>query len=192
MGIEAEHSPLMERINQRPKIHFIITGGTMDSHWDGKIDSAVPNAQSYLPEYFSLHAMYADFKFTEVCLKDSRSLTGEDTENVLKAIEESDADKIIVTHGTYTMPDTARFLEANLKRKDQVVILTGSYTPLRGFTDSDAPFNLGFAVMATKVLDPGVYIAMNGRIFTPSEVAKRLAEGTFYSVYDRKELGQTS
>lgn len=82
--------------------------------------------------------------FIQVCMKDSRSLTQEDQKNILNVIENATQKKIIITHGTYTMPDTARFLKANLKRNDQTIILTSSMLPIKGFCPSDGPFNLGF------------------------------------------------
>jgi L-asparaginase len=112
-------------------------------------------------------------------MKDSRQLTPEDVKGVCKAIEESPCAKVIITHGTYTMPDSARYLKANLKRTDQTVILTGSMTPLKGYEFTDAPFSLGYAIAQVKTLVNGVYLCMNGRTFTPEEVSKDLSEGRF-------------
>lgn len=170
------------------KIHFIITGGTIDSVWSGAKDTVELSEHSILPEYFNhlqknLKFEYK-FEFTEVCMKDSRALTEEDRKEILKAIEESPSEKIIVTHGTYTMPDTARFLKEKLKRKDQVILLIGSMVPINGFDFSDGPFNLGFAFAQVQVLEPGVYVCMNARVFTPIEVAKNIEEGKFYSTLE--------
>jgi L-asparaginase len=118
-------------------------------------------------------------------MKDSRSFTGSDLQNVLKSVEKSKSKKIIITHGTYTMPDTARFLSANLKRKDQTIILTGSMIPLTGFSPSDAPFNIGYSLASVKTLKPGVYLCMNGEIFSSKEVAKRVSEGRFVSLFNK-------
>ena len=167
----------------KQKIHVVITGGTIDSVWSGAHDTIVVAEHSVLPAYFGNLKLYDELEFTEVCMKDSRQITGADRKNVLKTVEESTATKIIVTHGTYTMPDTAKFLQANLKRKDQTIVFTGSMTPLIGFDKSDAPFNIGFAYSAVKELPTGVYVCMNGKHFTPDEVAKDLAEGKFYSVF---------
>lgn len=174
-------------LNNTGKIHFIITGGTIDSSWSGKSDTAIPNEHSYLPEFFSQMNLYEEREFTEVCLKDSRNLTREDIKKVLGVIETSPNQKIIITHGTYTMPDTARFLQANLNRHDQVIILMGSMTPLKGFEPSDASFNLGYAVSKVQDLKPGIYICMNGKTFSPDEVVKSLSEGKFYSVFSDKQ-----
>ena len=114
-------------------IHFIITGGTIDSFYDGSKDTAVPNKESIIPSFIKSLKLYHGAEFTTVCMKDSRDLKREDLENVLKTIEKSSHDKIIVTHGTYTMPDTARFIKGNIKRDDQTIILTASAIPIQGF-----------------------------------------------------------
>jgi L-asparaginase len=83
------------------------------------------------------------------------------------------------------MPDTARFLATNLKKNKKIVILTGAMIPLTGFSPSDAPFNLGYAIASSKTLKPGIYVCMNGQIFNPNEVAKRISEGRFVSILNK-------
>ena len=122
--------------------------------------------------------------FTQVCIKDSRELTKHDVVNMLKTIEASPHRKIIVTHGTYTMPDTARFLKRHLKRHDQTIVLTGSMIPLEGFSPSDGGFNLGYAVAQMQILPAGIYVCMNGSVFEPDEVQKLLNEGRFVSLFN--------
>lgn len=104
-------------------INVIVTGGTIDSVWMGTKDTAMVSEHSVLPEYFKELERNLKFPFkfvfTEVCMKDSREITEDDRKNMLKNIEESKFTKILVTHGTYTMPDTARYLKSNMKRKDQ-------------------------------------------------------------------------
>ncbi len=166
-------------------IHFIITGGTIDSHYDGSKDTAVPNKESIIPSFIESLKLYHNAEFTTICMKDSRELKREDLETILKTIEESPHDKIIITHGTYTMPDTARFLKANLKRTDQTIILTGSAIPISGFSPSDGPFSLGYAVAKLETLEPGVHVAINGRVFTPEEVMKVMSEARFTSIFNQ-------
>ncbi len=118
-------------------------------------------------------------------MKDSRDITDEDHNNILKAVEESPSKKIIITHGTYTMPDTARFLKAHLKRTDQTVVLTASTIPIKGFSPSNGTFNLGFAVAKSQDLSSGLYICINGYVFTPEEIMKNMSEGTFSSIFNK-------
>lgn len=173
------------------KIHFIITGGTIDSIWGGSKDTVVVAEHSVMPEYFDNLSknlkFYEEIKFSEVCMKDSRAISDEDREKILRVIEESESTKIIVTHGTYTMPDTAHFLEENIKRKDQIIIITGSMVPIKGFDFSDGPFNLGFAFAQVQTLPPGVYVCMNATVFTSQEVAKNIVEGKFYSIFQEEQ-----
>jgi L-asparaginase len=104
----------------------------------------------------------------------------------LETIEKSKFKRFIITHGTYTMPDTARYLKANLKRKDATVILTGAMIPMYNMTNSDGPFNLGFSIASFDHLKKGIYVCMNGRIFEPEEVLKTLYNGRFSSIFGEK------
>jgi len=166
-------------------IHFIITGGTIDSHYDSTKDTAVPNKESVLPDYLKSLKLPDKHIFSHVCMKDSRDLSKTDVRKILKTIEQSKTKKIIITHGTYTMPDTAKYLQANLKNKNKTIILTGSMIPLVGFSPSDAGFHLGFSIAKIKELENGVYVCMNGQIFSPDEVVKQLKDGKFDSVFNK-------
>lgn len=168
-------------------IQILFMGGTIDSRWEGKLDTAVVREESVIPEYLDTLILYARFEYKKICMKDSRHLTQQDIDTLVEAVESSESKRIIITHGTYTMPDTAKYLKANLKRNDQTIIFTGSMIPLRGFESSDAPFNLGFAIAKVEDLSPGIYLAMNGRVFSPDEVVKNLFEGKFFSVFEKKQ-----
>ena len=170
---------------KKEKIHFVITGGTIDSYFHGPSDTVIPYKHSVIPEYMKMIKMYDNVYFTEVCMKDSRSLTKADMRKVLKTVEESKSKRVIITHGTYTMPDTARLLKAGLKRKDQTIIFIGSMVPLQGFSPSDAAFNMGYAIAKTEHSEPGIYVSFNGRMFDPSEVVKMLHEGRFDSIFSK-------
>jgi len=167
-------------------IHFVITGGTIDSYYEPTKDTAVPLNESALPSFLSSLKLYNECEFTTVCMKDSRDLTQDDFGKIAQVVEASKHKRIIVTHGTYTMPDSAKFLNANLKRDDQTIIFTGSMIPLTGFSPSDAPFNIGFTVAKVLDTEPGIYVSMNGRLFSPEEVAKMLKEGRFISLFGEK------
>ncbi|MFQ5647639.1 MAG: asparaginase domain-containing protein [Candidatus Aenigmatarchaeota archaeon] len=171
---------------EKPAIHFILTGGTIDSFYDGTKDTVVPLKHSAIPSYVKNLKIYEKTEFTEVCMKDSRELTREDLKNILKTVEESPHKKIIITHGTYTMPDSARYLKANLKRKDQTIIFTGSMIPLTGFAPSDASFSLGYSIAEVQKLAPGIYVCMNGTVFSPEEVSKLISQGRFISIFGEK------
>lgn len=168
------------------RIQIVMTGGTIDSYYDIRQDTVIPKPESDIPRYIDAIRPYVDISYTTVCMKDSRSLDDADRHKLVETIETSEAQNVIVTHGTYTMPDTARYLGAQLVRRDQSIVLTGSMMPIDGFAMSDAGFNLGFAVSEVQRLESGIYVAMNARIFQPDEVVKELAEGRFNSIFNQQ------
>jgi L-asparaginase len=150
-------------------ILVIITGGRIDSVWDGGIDEIVVAKHSVLPEYFKALKI-AGLEFREICMKDSRALTKEDRKNILRTIQDSSAEKILITHGTHTLVDTVEFLEANLKDNSKTIILTGSSIPLKDFALSDAPFNLGYALAKVEELPAGIYFCTNRKTLRAQEI----------------------
>ncbi|MFA6909107.1 MAG: asparaginase domain-containing protein [Patescibacteria group bacterium] len=167
-------------------IHIIITGGTIDSHYDGSKDTVIPNDTSVIPHFVeSLKLYQGKFEFTTVCMKDSRQLNESDRATILKTIQESPYTKVLITQGTYTLADTARFIKGSMEGTDKVVVLTASMIPLVGFSPSDAPFNLGFAIAKLDDLPAGVYVCVNGHVFNPDEVVKDVPEGRFTSLFNR-------
>jgi L-asparaginase len=171
---------------KKETIPFILMGGTIDSYYESARDTAVPSKKSNVPAYIKGLKLYDKTIFSEICMKDSRSLDQNDLREMLETIEKSKNKRIIITHGTYTMPDSARYLKAHLKRKDQTIVFTGSMIPLIGFSPSDAAFNLGYALAKVEKLEPGIYLCMNGTVFSPEEVAKFISEGRFISISDIK------
>jgi L-asparaginase len=172
-------------MSENNKLHFILTGGTIDSYYDGTKDTAVTNEHSVVPKFINVLKLYEECEFTEVCMKDSRELNEVDRKNILEAVVNSKTKRIIITHGTYTLPDTARYLQAKLKDHGKVIIFVCSMIPLEGFTPTDAGFNIGYAVAKSQELSEGIYVCMNGKIFVPDEVVKILSEGRFGSIYTK-------
>ncbi len=111
-------------------IHIISTGGTIDSAYQGSIDTVVPNRRSAMPEYLRNLRLDRRLRFSTVCMKDSRDLTPTDRQKLVDLCLNSPYRKILITHGTYTMAETAKFLQKNLADTDKVVVITGSLTPL--------------------------------------------------------------
>lgn len=137
-----------------------------------KLDTTI---ESYLTNIVKPHFLYTVVTVAE---KDSRDLDEHDREKLLQSILGSDTDKVVVTHGTFTMKQTAEYLQ-NAGLGTKKVILTGSMIPVAGFAASDAGFNLGFAIGSFETLEPGVYLSMNGGIFRPEEVDKNIEEFRF-------------
>lgn len=103
--------------------------------------------------------------------KDSRDIDESDREKLATAIADTAHQNLVITHGTFTMVQTGLFLkEKNFA--DKKIVLTGSMIPISGFSASDAGFNLGFVIGSFASLESGVYLSMNGGMFTPDEVEK--------------------
>jgi len=166
-------------------IQFIITGGTIDSYYNPIQESTLPNVNSSVPLFIPIMKLYEKCIFTELFMKDSRDITIKDRKKVLDAVEKSKSDRIIITHGSYTVADTAKYLKKNLKKINKVVIFVCAMIPLTGITPTDAGFNLGYAVAKSQDLENGIYVCMNGRVFSAEEVYKILSEGRFGSLYTK-------
>lgn len=166
-------------------IDFIITGGTIDSYYEVTTETTMPNKRSAIPDFIRILRLYEKCRFTTVCMKDSRNLTLSDRRKILAAVKKSISGKIIITHGTYTLPTTAKYIEANLEKTNKTIVFVCSMIPLAGFIPTDAGFNIGYAIAKLQDLPAGIYVCMNGRIFAPEEVFKNIAEGRFGSIYTR-------
>ena len=156
---------------------IITTGGTIDMiYFDDKSDYQIGEPQiSQI-----LHAMQVAFDFEASALMRKDSLHIEDKDRILirDAVTASDARQVLITHGTDSMVETAGVLK---DIPDKTIVLTGALNPAR-FRDSDAIFNIGCAVGAVQSLPPGVYIAMNGKIWDPARVRKNRSENRFESL----------
>ena len=153
---------------------IVTTGGTIDKiYFDDKSDYQVGEPQNGR----ILEELGVAFRFTVIPLlrKDSLHITAEDRELLRAAIAAQPARHVLVTHGTDTMVETAQVLASIA---DKTIVLTGALNPAR-FRGSDAEFNIGTAVGAVQSLPPGVYIAMNGRVWDPRRVRKNVAANRF-------------
>lgn len=158
-------------------ISIIATGGTIDKiYFDAKSEYEVgpPNAIQVLDQ-FNLQVPYT---ITSLMRKDSLDLTDEDRECIAQTVAADPCRKIIITHGTDTMPETARHIISHGGAKNKTVVLTGALLPAM-FSATDAVFNLGCALGAVQKAKPGVYIAMNGKIFMGDKVFKNRELGRF-------------
>jgi L-asparaginase len=114
--------------------------------------------------------------------KDSLDITDEDRQALREFIEKDDASVYVITHGTDTMADTASVLNSI---PGKTIVLTGSLSPAR-FRTTDAVFNIGMAVGAVQSLQAGIYIAMNGQVFSAGEVVKNRSENRFEKISEAK------
>jgi L-asparaginase len=156
---------------------IVTTGGTIDKvYFDDKSDYQVGEPQIGR----ILEELGVAFRFTVIPIirKDSLHITAADRELLRQAIAAQPARHVLVTHGTDTMVDTAKVLALV---PDKTIVMTGALNPAR-FRGSDAEFNIGTAVGAVQCLPPGVYIAMNGRVWDPAKVRKNVAANRFEAI----------
>jgi L-asparaginase len=156
------------------KIKFFTTGGTIDKvYFDAKSEFEVGPPQ-VLEVLKDAHVTF-EYDIESILRKDSLDMTEEDRQLIRQRVEAEACHLVVVTHGTDTMVQTARAL-AGLP--DKTIVLTGSLQPAR-FRVTDAVFNIGTAIGAVQSRPPGVYIAMNGRVFDPNRVRKNLEWNCF-------------
>ncbi len=160
-------------------IRFISTGGTIDKvYFDALSQFEVGDSQL---EYILTEGLVAfDYDVVPLLRKDSLELTDEDRQELRDFIAANDALRFVITHGTDTMVQTAAVISGIAGKS---IVLTGSLSPAR-FKGTDAIFNVGLAVAAVQIVKPGVYIAMNGRVFAADQVRKNRDENRFEAIVE--------
>jgi len=158
------------------KITFIQTGGTIDKDYPRTskgyaFEISEPAVKRILEK---LNPAF-DFEIISAIKKDSMEMTDDDRQKIYDICKELNNDKIIITHGTDTMMETAEKLSSI---KDKVIVITGAMRPER-FTNSDAPINIGVAIGAANVLETGVYIAMHGQVLPWNGITRNMDTGQF-------------
>ena len=161
-------------------IRILVTGGTFDKEYD-ELTGALFFRNTHLPEMLRLGRSKLDVEVQTVCMMDSLEMGAPQRARILDACKSAPEGRMLVTHGTDTMVETAAVLAQGLAGADKTVVLTGAMVPF-AFGSSDGLFNLGSALSFVQVLPPGVYIAMNGRCFPWDNVRKNRAEGVFEEI----------
>ena len=161
------------------KILFIQTGGTIDKDYPKQSKGyAFEITEPAVKRILEKINPSFEYEIISLVKKDSMDLNVKDKKKIFEECEKAKTDKIIITHGTDTMIETAKFL-AEVKNK--TIILTGAFKPEK-FTNSDADFNVGVAVGALNVLGYGIYISMNGRVYKYNEVIREKETGKFINI----------
>jgi L-asparaginase len=158
-------------------ISILAVGGTIDKvYFDAKSEYEVgpPNIEKVLAEL----NLSIGYTVTSLMRKDSLDLNDDDRAAIVRAVALAPTSRVLITHGTDTMILTAKALRAV---SGKTVVLTGALEPAL-FKTSDAVFNIGCALGAVQVLGPGIYIAMNGRVFREGTVRKNLALNKFEEI----------
>ncbi len=160
-------------------VRIITTGGTIDKvYFDAKSSFQVGEPQ--IAELLAEANVGVPFAVTPLLRKDSLELDDADRALIAEQVAAAAETRVLITHGTDTMVETARAL---LGVEGKTVVLVGAMQPAR-LRVSDAFFNIGFAFAAVQLLPPGVYVAMNGRVFDPRSARKNVAAHRFESDAD--------
>ncbi|RMF52632.1 MAG: asparaginase [Bacteroidetes bacterium] len=158
-------------------IKIFTTGGTIDKvYFDAKSEYEVGEPQ--IVDILREANVTVDYAVETLFRKDSLELTDADRAVIVDRVRNDPARHVLITHGTDTMVETARALRGI---PDKTIVLVGSLSPAR-FKHTDAEFNVGFAMATVQAMPPGVYLAMNGRIFEPEKVRKNRAMNRFEPV----------
>ncbi|HQV56014.1 MAG: asparaginase [Chitinophagaceae bacterium] len=159
-------------------IRIFITGGTFDKEYN-EITGQLYFNDTHLHDLLDMGRSKVSVEIRTLMMVDSLEMTDEDRELIAHQCNQCEEDKIVLTHGTDTMSETAKMLAQ--KVKDKTIILTGAMIPIK-FGSSDGLFNLGSALAFAQTLPVGVYVAMNGRYFNWDNVRKNKDSGMFEEV----------
>jgi L-asparaginase len=156
-------------------IRILITGGTFDKEYN-EITGQLFFKDTHVVRMLGLGRSLVHVEVRTLMMIDSRDMTEQDRHNIAQNCIKAEEDKILITHGTDTMVETAAVLAKTVK--DKTIVLTGAMIPYT-FGSSDGMFNLGSALAFLQTLPHGVYIVMNGRYFNWDNVKKNKRTGVF-------------
>lgn len=165
---------MKQHINQ---IQVFVTGGTFDKEYNF-INGELYFKNTHLREMFERGRSTLDVDIKTLMMIDSLAMDQADREIIEHNCKHTESKRIVITHGTDTMVETAKVL-ADANFEDKVIVLTGAMIPIAFGTSSDGFFNLGSSLAFVQCLDPGVYIVMNGRYFSWDGVKKNRSTGFF-------------
>jgi len=161
------------------KIQLFITGGTLDKDYQTTTGELV-FTQTHVDTLLNQANLTLPINIKTLMLKDSLEMTDSDREYIYQACLNSNAKYIVITHGTDTMVETARYLQQTNTLNTKTIILTGAMRPFM-LGNSDASFNMASALMAAQLASSGIYITMNGQLFNADSVHKNRELGQFES-----------
>jgi L-asparaginase len=163
-----------------PTIAIFVTGGTFDKQYN-ELAGALAFGETHVPEMLRLGRCRLDVSVRTLMMIDSLEMTDADRAAIVDQCRRAAESRIVVTHGTDTMADTARALACAFDAASgKTIVLTGAMVPY-AFGSSDGLFNLGSALSFVPALPAGVYVAMNGRYFRADDVRKNRTTGVFES-----------
>ncbi len=158
-------------------IRVLVTGGTFDKEYN-ELTGSLYFKDTHLSEMLRLGRSRVEVAVETLMMIDSLEMTGADRASIVNRCREAVETRVVITHGTDTMVETAAALAGV---PDKTIVLTGAMVPY-AFGSSDGLFNLGSALSFVQTLPPGIYIAMNGRCFGWDRVRKNRQSGTFEDI----------
>ena len=159
-------------------IQIYVTGGTFDKEYN-ELNGTLFFKETHLHEMLVKGRSRLDLQTKTLFMKDSLEFSDTERKLIGDACQNTAAQRILITHGTDTMTQTAEYLAQQIS--DKTIVLTGAMVPYK-FGSSDGMFNLGSALAFVQMLPPGVYISMNGKCFKAGEVRKNLDRGEFEAI----------
>jgi L-asparaginase len=162
-------------------IRIFITGGTFDKEYN-ELTGQLYFKDTHLHDLLQMGRSQLDLEIRTLMMIDSLEMTDEDRELIAHQCRHCEENRIVITHGTDTMAETAEYLKQQIS--DKTIILTGAMIPIK-FGSSDGLFNLGSALAFAQTLPKGIYVAMNGRFFHAGNVRKNKESGAF----EEKKVG---
>ena len=162
-------------MNPEP-VRIFVTGGTFDKEYN-ELTGALFFKDTHLREMLRLGRSRVEVSITTLMMIDSLDMTDSDRARIVEQCAQAAESRILITHGTDTMVETARAVAA-AATPGKTIVLTGAMVPY-AFGSSDGLFNLGSALSFVQALPPGVFIAMNGRCFPANRVRKNRETGVF-------------
>jgi L-asparaginase len=159
-------------------IRIFVTGGTFDKEYN-ELTGALFFKETHLPHMLMLGRCRVAVDVRTLMMVDSRDITDEDRDTIARNCVKAKEERILITHGTDTMADTAAVIAGRVK--DKTIVLTGAIVPYT-FGSSDGLFNLGSALAFVQTLPHGIYIVMNGRYFNWNNVRKNKKTGEFEEI----------
>ena len=164
--------------NKLKYIKIFATGGTFDREFN-ELNGELYFKETNLFKLLELGRSQMDVKIETLMMIDSLKMTDTERVYILDKCKKEKTNRIIITHGTDTMVETAKIIAQEIKNK--IIIFTGAMIPIK-FGSSDGLFNLGSALSFVQVLNPGVYITMNGQYFYWDNVQKNKKLGIFEKI----------
>jgi L-asparaginase len=159
-------------------VRIFITGGTFDKEYN-ELTGQLFFKDTHINDLLALGRSKVEVAVHTLMMIDSLEMSDQDRELIATQCNSCTEDRIVITHGTDTMAQTASLLAATVANK--TIVLTGAMIPIK-FGSSDGLFNLGSALAFAQTLPHGVYVAMNGRWFAANQVRKNKETGMFEEI----------